>query len=43
MATAEQRGDQLVELYKQVRKCERCALHATRTQAVSEPGTPMPT
>ena len=34
MATAEQRRDQLVELYKEVRKCERCALHATRTQAV---------
>ncbi len=34
MATAEQRRDQLVELYKQVRKCELCALHSTRTQAV---------
>jgi uracil-DNA glycosylase len=34
MATAEQRRDQLVELYKEVRKCERCALHATRSQTV---------
>jgi uracil-DNA glycosylase len=34
MATAEQRREQLVELYKEVRKCERCQLHATRTQAV---------
>jgi uracil-DNA glycosylase family 4 len=34
MATAEQRREQLVELYKEVRKCERCPLHATRTQAV---------
>jgi uracil-DNA glycosylase len=34
MATAEQRREQLVELYKEVRGCERCPLHATRTQAV---------
>jgi uracil-DNA glycosylase len=34
MATAEQRRDQLVELYEEVRKCERCALHATRSQTV---------
>jgi DNA polymerase len=34
MATAEQRREQLVELYKEVRKCERCPLHATRTQTV---------
>jgi len=34
MATAEQRREQLVELYKEVRKCERCPLYATRTQAV---------
>jgi DNA polymerase len=34
MATAEQRREQLVELYKEVRECERCPLHATRTQAV---------
>ncbi len=34
MATAEQRREQLVELYKEVRQCERCPLHATRTQAV---------
>ncbi|HYI79267.1 MAG TPA: uracil-DNA glycosylase [Thermoleophilaceae bacterium] len=34
MATEEQRREQLVELYKEVRKCERCPLYATRTQAV---------
>jgi uracil-DNA glycosylase family 4 len=34
MATAEQRREELVELYREVRKCERCPLHATRTQAV---------
>jgi uracil-DNA glycosylase family 4 len=34
MATVEQRREQLVELYKEVRKCERCPLHATRTQTV---------
>jgi len=34
MTTAEQRREQLVELYKEVRKCERCALHASRTQTV---------
>ncbi len=34
MATAEQRREQLVELYKEVRTCERCPLYATRTQAV---------
>jgi uracil-DNA glycosylase family 4 len=34
MATAEQRRDELVELYREVRECERCPLHATRTQTV---------
>lgn len=34
MATAEQRREQLVELYRAVRACERCPLHETRTQAV---------
>lgn len=34
MATAEQRREELVELYREVRNCERCPLHATRTQAV---------
>lgn len=34
MATAEQRREQLVELYREVRRCERCPLHATRTQTV---------
>jgi DNA polymerase len=34
MATAEQRREQLVELYREVRKCQRCPLGATRTQAV---------
>ncbi|HEX2160378.1 MAG TPA: uracil-DNA glycosylase [Thermoleophilaceae bacterium] len=34
MATAEQRREQLVELYREVRSCERCPLHATRTQTV---------
>jgi DNA polymerase len=34
MATPEQRRDQLVDLYREVRGCERCPLHLTRTQAV---------
>lgn len=34
MRTAEQRRERLVELYREVRACERCPLHATRTQAV---------
>ena len=34
MVTAEQRREQLVELYREVRGCERCPLHATRTQTV---------
>lgn len=34
MATAEQRREELVALYREVRGCERCPLHATRTQAV---------
>jgi uracil-DNA glycosylase family 4 len=34
MATAEQRRERLVELFREVRGCERCPLHATRTQAV---------
>jgi DNA polymerase len=34
MAKAEQRREQLVDLYREVRKCERCPLHSTRTQAV---------
>jgi uracil-DNA glycosylase family 4 len=34
MATAEQRREQLVKLYREVRKCERCALHKTRSQTV---------
>ena len=34
MTTAEQRRERLVELFREVRGCERCPLHATRTQAV---------
>jgi uracil-DNA glycosylase family 4 len=34
MATAEQRREKLVELYREVRTCERCPLYETRTQAV---------
>lgn len=34
MTTAEQRRDRLVELYHEVRDCQRCPLGATRTQAV---------
>jgi uracil-DNA glycosylase len=34
MATAEQRREELVELYREVRKCDRCPLSRTRTQAV---------
>jgi DNA polymerase len=34
MATAEERREQLVELYKEARACTRCPLHATRTQVV---------
>jgi uracil-DNA glycosylase len=34
MPTAEQRREQLVELYREVRKCQRCPLHSTRTQTV---------
>jgi len=34
MATAEQRREELVELFHEVRKCERCALHKTRSRTV---------
>jgi len=33
-ATAEQRRAELVELFEQVKDCDRCALHETRTKAV---------
>jgi DNA polymerase len=33
-ATAEQRREQLVALYKEVQKCEKCPLHETRAKAV---------
>jgi DNA polymerase len=33
-ATAEQRREALVALYREVSECERCPLHATRTKAV---------
>jgi DNA polymerase len=33
-ATAEQRRELLVELYKEVQSCTRCPLHETRTNAV---------
>jgi uracil-DNA glycosylase len=33
-ATAEQRRERLVELYKEVGKCTKCPLHETRTKAV---------
>jgi uracil-DNA glycosylase family 4 len=33
-ATAEQRREQLVSLYKEVSSCTRCPLHETRTKAV---------
>jgi uracil-DNA glycosylase len=34
MATAEQRREELVALYKEVQTCTRCPLHETRTKAV---------
>jgi len=34
MATAEQRREELVELFREVSKCERCQLHQTRTRTV---------
>jgi uracil-DNA glycosylase len=34
VSTAEERREQLVELLTEVRSCERCPLHATRTKAV---------
>ncbi len=34
MATAEERREQLVALFKEVRSCERCPLFETRTQTV---------
>src|SRR5918993_925080 len=34
MSRPEARREQLVELYREVRSCERCPLAATRTQAV---------
>jgi uracil-DNA glycosylase family 4 len=34
MATAEERREQLVALYKEVQTCTKCPLHATRTKAV---------
>ncbi len=33
-ATAEERREQLVALYKEVQVCEKCPLHETRTKAV---------
>ncbi|HEX5712947.1 MAG TPA: uracil-DNA glycosylase [Solirubrobacterales bacterium] len=33
-ATAEQRREELVALFKEVQKCTRCPLHETRTKAV---------
>jgi uracil-DNA glycosylase family 4 len=33
-ADAEERRRQLVELYKEVQRCEKCPLHATRTKVV---------
>ena len=33
-AAAEQRREELVALYKEVQRCERCPLHETRTRAV---------
>jgi len=34
MATAEERREELVSLYKEVQACTRCPLHETRTKAV---------
>ncbi len=34
MSTAEQRREQLIELYREVSECTRCPLHADRTRAV---------
>lgn len=34
MATAEERREELVALYKEVQSCTRCPLHETRTKAV---------
>jgi DNA polymerase len=34
MATAEERREQLVSLYKEVQGCTKCPLHETRTKAV---------
>ena len=34
MATTEQRREELVELFREVSKCERCQLHQTRTRTV---------
>jgi DNA polymerase len=34
MASAEERREQLVSLYKEVQACTRCPLHETRTKAV---------
>ena len=34
MASAEERREQLVALYKEVQTCSRCPLHETRTKAV---------
>ncbi|MFL5901067.1 MAG: uracil-DNA glycosylase [Solirubrobacterales bacterium] len=34
MATAEERREELVALYKEVQACTRCPLHETRTKAV---------
>jgi DNA polymerase len=33
-ASAEERREKLVELYKEVQRCEKCPLHETRTKAV---------
>ncbi|MFL5898307.1 MAG: uracil-DNA glycosylase [Solirubrobacterales bacterium] len=33
-ASAEERRERLVELYKEVQRCERCPLHETRARAV---------
>lgn len=34
MATAEERREELVALFNEVKECERCPLHETRTRAV---------
>ena len=34
MATAEERREELVDLYKEVQACTQCPLHETRSKAV---------